>query len=198
MKVQASRGLLVHSLPRDVISIRKSWKLKLWQLALTHGNANIYLLITCWDNVRQPLQPAWGHLSSLILYPLYHIPGHTSLSVLSTHSIHSSSEVPNSLVQTEPGSTITLSLPQLNKTQKLLKTAVLGGQFFTPYYGSSLPFSFHKESGCWPRASLSSHKTETQRYTQSLKSGNRPEKSICARLFAIRYSIDNFSIVLKP
>lgn len=130
-----------------------------------------------------PLQLAWGHLSSLILYPLYHIPGHTSLSVLSTPSIHSSSEVHNSLVQTELGSTIALSLLQLNKTQKLLKTAILEGQFFlTPYYRSSLPFSFHKEFDCWPWASLSSHKTETQCYTQSVKSGNRPEKSTHARL----------------
>lgn len=187
------------SLPRDVISIRKSWKLKLWQLALTHGNANIYLLITCRDNARHHR----SQHEDTCLHSFY-IHSITFLATLPYLSFQHTPCIPpvkctTRLFKQSWAAQLHFPYPQLNETQKLLKMAIPEGQYFTPHYGSSLPFSFHKEFGC----SLELVFPPTrQKHSVTLSLWNLETTQRKAHmqdfLFAIHYSVDNFSIVLKP
>lgn len=196
-EVQASWGLFVHPSPRDVISIRKSWKLKLWQLALTHGNANIYLLITRWDN-------ACHHCSQHedTCLHLFYIHSITFLAAFPYLSFQHTPRIPPVKSTTCPNTTghhNCAFLPTAEKNRQLLKTSVLEGQFFTPCYGSSLLFSFHREFGCWPQLGFppTRHKHSVTLRLCYLES-TQQKAHVQDSLFALHYSIDNSSIVLKP
>lgn len=188
----------MHSSPHDVISIRKSWKLKLWQLALTHGNANIYLLITRWDNARHHCSQ---HEDTCL--HLFYIHSITFLATLPYLSFQHTPCIPPVKCTTcsfkhNWAARIALSFPQLNKAHGLLKTAVLEGQFFTPCYGSSLPFSL--QTLAVGRKLVFPPTRQKHSVTLSLWNLETTQKKahVRASLFAIHYSIDNFSIVLKP
>lgn len=181
--MQAGRGLLVNSLPHDVISIRKTWKLKLWQLVLTHGNANIYLLITCWENARHHC----SQHEDTCLHSFY-IHSITFLATLPYLSFQHSPYIPpvkctTHLLKQNWAAQLHFPYCSWTKPKSYLKLLFWKVSFSSHLItGAAFLFSFHKEFDCWPWASLSSRKTETQCYTQSMKSGNRPEKSTHARL----------------
>lgn len=91
------------------------------------------------------------------------------------------------------------SFPQLNKTCQLLKTAILEGQFFTPCYGSSLPFSFCREFGCWlqrgfPPTRQKHSVTLRLWYLESTQKKEHAQDS----LFALHYSIDTPPLCWNP
>lgn len=198
--MQAGRGLLVHSLPHDVISIRKTWKLKLWQLVLTHGNANIYLLITCWENAR------------------HHCSQHedTCLHSFYIHSITFLATLPYLSFQHPP------YIPPVKCTTHLFKQN-WAAQLHFPYCSWTKPKSYLNLL-FW-KVSFSSHPITgaaflflfirsltvglelvfppaRQKHSVTLSLWNLETAQRKAymqdSLFAIHYSIDNFSIVLKP
>lgn len=168
------------SLPRDVISIRKRWKLKLWQVALTHGNANIYLLITCRDNARHHR----SQHEDTCLHSFY-IHSITFLATLPYLGFQHTPYIPAvkcaaHLFKHNWAAQLHFPCRSWTKPKSYLKWLFWKVSISHPLR-ESFPFSVHKEFHCSLELVFPPTR-ETQCYTQSVKPGNLAEKSTHARL----------------